>query len=451
VQAGLVTAVALLIVLGQYDELVGHESDATALGGGKLVKAADITVHLSSWDGATTAVGIGCIAALVLTKRTRWRSYADIVAMVIGVAAVSGLQLDSVQTVGDIASIPTGWDAVPTAHLPDLSLVPDLVPAAIAAAIVGLAEASTVGAAYPNPDGSRSDMNRDFIAQGAANIAGGFFQALAAGGSLSRTGVNVSAGARSRWAGVFSAAVPVVIVAIAGHVAELIPMTTLAAILIVIGVEALSKEVGHLVEARWVSWPHVAAAAVTVVVGVVDELTVAIFVGVALSLLLYMISLGDRAELVAWRHRDDGSWEEVEVPAEIPSGEVTVLTMTGAAYFASTYRADQALPSFENTTAAAIVLQVRDRFFYSLTGVDWLKSAVQRFHDGRNVVLLADLDPTQREACAKTGLLDIVGEDRIVWRDPVIGAAAQEAERRGLEWISVFASSGQPGPPEQRH
>jgi SulP family sulfate permease len=59
--------------------------------------------------------------------------------------------------------------------------------------------------------------------------------------------------------------------AMAGGVAELIPMTTLAAILMVIGVEALANEVRHLVEARWVSWPHVGAAVVTVVVGLVTE------------------------------------------------------------------------------------------------------------------------------------------------------------------------------------
>ena len=436
VQAGLVAAVALLIVLGQYDELVGYTSDATTMGGGKVIKAADITAHAGLWDGATTTVGIACIIALVVAKRTRLRSYADIVAMVLGIALVSGLGLDSVQTVGDIASIPTGVDAIPTPHWPDFSLVPELLPAAVAAAIVGLAEASTVGAAYPNPGGARSDMNRDFVAQGAANLVGGLFRALPSGGSLSRTGVNVSAGARSRWAGVSAGVLLVVLVAIAGGLAERIPMPTLAAILMVIGVEALTKEVRHLVEARWVSWPHVGAALVTVVVGVVDELTVAIFTGVALSLLLYMFSAGDRAKLMAWTRRPDGSWEEVPPPAELPSGQVTVLALTGSAYFASAYRADDVMPGYQDTTDAAVVLQLRDRFFYSLTGVDWLKSAVEKLHDGRNVVLLADVDPSQREALVKTGLLDTVGVERVVWRDPVLGAAAAEASRRGEAWIA---------------
>jgi len=49
---------------------------------------------------------------------------------------------------------------------------------------------------------------------------------------------------------------------------------------------------------------------------------------------------------------------------------------------------------------------------------------------------LADVDPSQREALVKTGLLGTVGEDRVVWRDPVLGAAAAEASRRGEALIS---------------
>lgn len=135
VQAGLVAAVAILIVLGQYDELVGYASKSS---GGKVVKAADISAHVTSWHGTTTAVGLGCIVTLVLVKRSRWRAYADIVALVVGTLAVSGLGLRGVDTVGDVARIPTGLAAILTPHLPDVSLLPKLIPAAIAAAIVAV-------------------------------------------------------------------------------------------------------------------------------------------------------------------------------------------------------------------------------------------------------------------------------------------------------------------------
>lgn len=438
VQAGLVAAVALLILLGQYDDLVGYVSDAD---GGKVVKAVDITGHVTSWDGGTVAVGLACIAAVVAVKRTRLRPFADIVALAVGTLAVAVLGLDSVQTVGDIASIPTGLAAVPTPHLPDLSLVPALIPAAVAAAIVGLSEAATVGAAYPNPDRSRPDMSRDFLAQGAANIAGGFFRALPGGGSLSRTGVSVSAGARSRWSGVAAGILLVVVVALAGGLAERIPMATLAAILIVIGFDALIGEVRHLARARWVSVPHLCAALATVVVGVVGELTAAIFTGVALSLLLYTVTMADRATLTAWSRRADGSWEETDPPAELPSGQVTVLALTGSAYFASAYRAEQAFPGHDGTTGAVVVLQLRDRDFYSLTGLDWVATLVRSLHGQDNRVYLADIDPSQRRPLDRSGLLALLGPDGVVWRDRALGAAAAEATRRGTTWLAARGSS----------
>ncbi|MEV7111005.1 SulP family inorganic anion transporter [Streptomyces anulatus] len=67
-------------------------------------------------------------------------------------------------------------------------------------ALVALAQAAGIAPSMPNPDGTRSDVNGDFRSQGYANLVGGLFQALPSGGSMSRTGVAVSAGARTRQA-----------------------------------------------------------------------------------------------------------------------------------------------------------------------------------------------------------------------------------------------------------
>ena len=427
VQAGLVAAVALLIVLGQVNALVGYESD---LDGGKVVKAADVTAHLTSWDGPTAAVGAVCIAVLVVTKATRLRSYADIVGMVAGIALVSLLGLDSVQTVGDIASIPTGLDAVPTPHLPNLGLAPELLPAAVAAAIVGLSEAATVGAAYPNPDGSRSDVSRDFVAQGAANVAGGFFQALPAGGSLSRTGVSVSAGAplavgrgvrrepprgprrrgrrrggadpdddsrrdphrhRRRGAG-------------AGATAHRRGALGLPAARggrrgDGRGRGGLGADDRHLHRSRPVD----------------------------AALPGQRRRPGDGALLAASGGRHVGGGGRPRGPAD-RAGDRARRLRAGVLRQRVPGRPGAARPVSQQR--AAVVFELRDRVLYSLTAVDWLRDLVRRLHEGGNVVLLADVEPDQRPVYQRTGLLALVGADNVVWRDPVIGAAADEAVRR---------------------
>jgi SulP family sulfate permease len=243
----------------------------------------------------------------------------------------------------------------------------------------------------------------------------------------------------------------VIIVAVAGKVAELIPLTTLAAILMVIGVEALVREVRHLARARWVSVPHLCAALVTVVVGVVAELTAAIVTGVALSLLLYMFTVADQARIVAWIRRPNGSWQEATPPAELPSGKVTVLALTGGAYFASAYRAEQAFPAHDRTIGAAVVLQLRDRTVYSLTSLEGLTTLVHSLHGHGNRVYLADIDPSQRVALSRSGLLALLGPDAVVWRDPVIGAAAAEATRRAGAWLAGHRPEPSRGSPPKEH
>jgi SulP family sulfate permease len=148
----------------------------------------------------------------------------------------------SVVLVGDIAEVPSGLEAVPTPVLPDLRMIPALLAGAIAAAVVGLAEGSGVGSAYPNPDGSKSNMSRDFTAQGLGNMLGSVFQAMPAGASLSRSGLNVSGGAKTRWAGVYSGSLLLVTIILFGSYTELIPMAGLAGLLIVIGFGIMVRE-----------------------------------------------------------------------------------------------------------------------------------------------------------------------------------------------------------------
>ena len=121
--------IALLILLGQYKDLVGYQSK---LDSNKVVKAIDITAHIGSWNWPALAVGAGCIVLLILVKTTPVRSFADVIALVAGTLAVSLLHLDGVETIGDQSKIPAGLASVPVPHLPDFSLMPTLLPAAIA-------------------------------------------------------------------------------------------------------------------------------------------------------------------------------------------------------------------------------------------------------------------------------------------------------------------------------
>ena len=99
-------------------------------------------------------------------------------------------------------AIPTG---VPLPHMPDLSVFSfDLLAGAAAIAVLVLVQGAGVAESAPNPDGKPSRIDRDFLAAGIGNLASAIFRGQPVGGSVGQTALNLAAGARSRWAGIFA-------------------------------------------------------------------------------------------------------------------------------------------------------------------------------------------------------------------------------------------------------
>jgi SulP family sulfate permease len=240
VMTGFLTGVAVLIILGQLGDFTGYESQYS----NKVARAIDLLLHLNAVDLQTLAIGLLTIALILLFGRTRLANFSMVLAMVLVTAALLLLGWDSVQLIGDIADIPR---SLPTPKLPDPSLVPALIGPAIAIAIIGLVQGAGVGRGVPNPDGGYPDPSRDFDGQGLGNIAAGFFQGMPVGGSLSTTSINVNAGARTRWANIFSGVFVAILVLLFASLVELIPMASVAAILIVAGWGTLNfEEIGDV-------------------------------------------------------------------------------------------------------------------------------------------------------------------------------------------------------------
>ena len=175
------------------------------------------------------AVGISALLLMIVLSRTRIASVASLVALAIPTLLTLGAS--NLVRVEDSGKIPSG---IPTPHLPQLSLLSslDLIAAAAAVAVIVLVQGTGVAEAAPNPGGSRSDPNRDFIAQGVGNIASGLFRGQPVGGSVGQTALNVAAGGRTRWASIFSGIWMLLILVLFSGVVGEIPIATLAAVLI---------------------------------------------------------------------------------------------------------------------------------------------------------------------------------------------------------------------------
>ncbi len=430
VMTGFSTGIALQIIAGVLSDSTGYKPQS----GNTIGKFVDALAHVDLWQSTAVAVTAGTVAVwAVLHVVKPLKSFAILLALIV-VTAVVALAHIEVETVGDIASIA---NSLPPLTVPNFSVMPELLVGGVAIALVALAQAAGISAAVPNPDGSRSNMSRDFTAQGAGNLVGGFFGALPAGGSLSRTGVATSAGAQTRWAGIFAGMWLAVLVLVAGSAAELIPMPVIGGLILVIGFELIAGRLPDIKLVLRVAPLSAVAMLITFAATTQLPLHTAILVGVIASLVLYCVKATQSAQLMALKQTDDGDYRVIPVPAECPSNEVTVLHYSGVGLFAEVARIDEEWPRAEGSTNAVVVLSMR--MLPDVPSSVAIK-ALRRWagqlesHGGRLIV--AGVTPAAHRILLRGGLVDVLGPDGIVPATDKVFGALDDAVDRGREWIA---------------
>ncbi len=421
VMTGFVAAASLLIIIGELGDLTGYDPS----GANKVAEVGNWLANISNWDLTTTAVGFGTILLMILFKRfPKTEKSAAIITLFLGTILVNLLSLPSVALVGSIATIPKG---LPAPMLPDFSMIPQLALGAVSVALVALVQGAGISTAMPNPDGSRSNQNRDFIGEGLGNLFGSFLQSMATGGSLSRTGISVGAGAKSRWGGVFAGLWLALIVILFAPLAELVPLAVIAGMLVVIGVELIMARVPDARLVANASWGSVAAGLLTFLSALFIPLQWTIFLGAGLSLILYVVASSKSAQLHKLEKTEDGYWEEVALPEAFAEGEITALAFEGLEFFAEIPVLAGMMPPVRDLSDATLILRLRGSEMIHSTGLKWLESLVNDLRSAGSEVLLAGVGPHLLEILQKSGIAALIGEENIFAAKPGIGASLDEA------------------------
>jgi sulfate permease, SulP family len=282
VLVGFTTAAALIIGTSQLKTVMGvsiprseHFHDTVA----SLVRAAPDT-HL-----LTLVVGLGAVVLMVGLKRWMPIIPAALTAVVITTIGSIGLDLRG-RGVAVVGEIPHG---LPALTLPtDLGLVGSLLPAALVITMVGYMESIAVGKVYARRNRYELDSNRELFGLGFANIGAGIVGGYPVTGGFSRTAVNADAGARTKLAGLVTAAiVTLVIVAFTPLFREL-PAATLGAVVLVAVAKLIdTKEMRHIGSIK-------TSDLVTMIVAFTATLALGIELGIAVAVVASMVVVAAR-------------------------------------------------------------------------------------------------------------------------------------------------------------
>jgi SulP family sulfate permease len=429
VMTGFVAGASLLIILGQEHHLTGY----SPTGANELQKTINWLQNFSQWDPTTIVVSVAVIILMVIIKRIRpLEKFAAIIVLFVATLIVNIFNIQT-ELVSSIATIPNG---LPQFTLPDFSMIPQLALGSISVALVALAQGAGISTAVPNPDGSKASQSRDFLGEGLGNLAGSFFQSMGTGGSLSRTGISVGAGANSRWGGVFAGLWLGLILLLFGSSAEKVPLAVIGGMLVVIGIELIMARVpsARLV-LRTAAWGPIAALAITFFSALFIPLQYTIFLGAALSLLLYVGASSNKFTLKQAERLEDGSWEIREAPQTLAPNQVTVLMVQGLDFFAEIPALEDQMPPARGVSDAVVVLILRDMHHVTRTAINWLERYARSLKENGSVLMLADVNPGVLDTLRVSGALDVIGTENVIPATSKVLAAENMAWNAAQKWI----------------
>jgi SulP family sulfate permease len=436
VMTGFLNGVAALIILGQLSDLTGYQSSFS----NRVAQALDLLLRIGQINPQATTIGVFTLALIVsLLWLKALQRFAFIIAIAVATVALAVLSLPALSTATYFASVPTvgGISAIPRElpqlMLPELSLVLSLWLPALSIAIIGLVQGAGVSQGTPNPDGRYPSVSRDFLSQGAANMATSLVGGIPAGGSVSGTALIMGAGAKSRWGNIFVGLFVALIVLLAGPLVERVPMPALAALLIVAGFQGLRVE--QAVMAWKTGRISRAVMLVTFVATLVVPLQFAVLFGMALSIVLQVFRQSNKVIVTQWVLQPEGFPLEQPPPAQLPSHQFTLLHVYGSLFFAAAKSMEELLPKVGNATHAVVAINLRGKSEIGSTFMTVLQRYSEALQKNRSRLMLVGVDPAVVDQLAKTGMLKVIGEENVFVATPQLGAALNQAVAAATEWL----------------
>ncbi|MDA0160409.1 SulP family inorganic anion transporter [Solirubrobacter ginsenosidimutans] len=428
VMIGFLTGVAANIIFGQIPDFTG----VSATGDFALEKAWYVVTHPDQIELASLLTGAGALVLLVGLARTRLAAFSAVIALVI--PTLLTLSVDSIARVEDEGKIPTG---VPLPHLPDFGLAvdPNVLVGALSVAVIVLVQGVGVSEAAPNRDGPASEPNRDFIAQGVGNLASGLFRGQPVGGSVGQTALNVAAGARGRWASIFSGIWMLAVLVVFSGIVGRVVIPPLAAVLIFAAAGSLrSGAIGTILRTGLVSQiGFVSTVAATLFLPV----AAAVGVGVTLSLLLQLNREALDLKVVRLEPLESGRFEESPAPAQLPSAAVTLLDVYGSLYYAGAKTLAARLPETAGAERPVVVLRLRGRTQLGASSLVVLDAYAERLAAVGGRLILSGVAPELVERLRRTGRSHLDAQVSVFAATEVVGDASDAAYREGQRWLAA--------------
>ena len=412
VVVGFTSGIAIIIFSSQVKDFLGLK--VANLPAEFIPKWRVIASHLDSIDITTAAISTLALAIMLVWPRVSRRIPGPFVALIVTtvVARVFNLPVETIGTRFGAISASFPHPVVPHVTLDQLR---GLVAPAFTIALLAAVESLLSAVVADGMIGGRHRSNMELVAQGIANIVSPLFGGIPATGAIARTATNVKNGGRTPVAGMVHALTLLLITLFFGRWAALIPLATLAAILVVVSYHMSEWRTfrGELTAPK----SDVVVLLTTFALTVIIDLTVAIEVGMVLAAFLFMRRMAEVTNIsVVTRELADEDGDDEGDPnavrdRSVPDG-VEVFEINGPFFFGA---AEQFKDTLNEVARKPKVLIIRMRAVPAIdaTGLHVLQELARRYRREGTLLLLSDVHAQPMFALVRSDILPEIGEENL--------------------------------------
>jgi SulP family sulfate permease len=420
--SGFTSGIALIIFIGQIDNLLGIKTPTTETAAQKFLGYFNggLTPDLQ-----TLLLGLVVIGTMLFWP-AKWN--ARFPASLLGIILATLLNWALAWSAPMIGSIPQTLllhDRLSLANIPWPNL-PDFIAPTLTITALGAVESLLCGAVGSNMTGIRLQANQELVAQGVGNMLIPFFGGVPATAAIARSSVGIKSGGQTRLVSIIHAVGMLLSMFLFTSFMERIPLSALAGVLMVTAVRMNEWDAIKFIFGKRFKTDMIAFS-ITMLATIVLDLTQAILIGSFLAGAVFLNKIAsidiDVQEVDAEKLRQRG------IETEGKCQHVRVAFLTGPLFFAATGQFNEAFANLGDTHA--LILSMRGVSLVDTAGIEAIHRLHERLHKQGGTLMFAGVHDNARNMMERGGLVEAIGEENFFWSSD---QAIVEAEHRGCEF-----------------
>ncbi|CAN5469395.1 sulfate permease [soil metagenome] len=402
---GFTSGIALIIFSSQVSDFLGLKLEKVPAD--FVEKWIEYVRHIATIDPATIAVGLASLLIIIFWPKITHRVPGPLIAILVVTFVVQYFQIP-------VATIETRFGGVPNSlpmpHFPVVTwpLVQQMFSPALTIAILAGLESLLAAVVADGMMGTRHRSNMELIAQGAGNIVSVMFGGVPATGAIARTATNIKSGGTTPFSAIIHCVFLLLVLLFIGKWAAMIPMATLAAILVVVAYNMSEwREFRHLL-----SSPRgdIAVLLATFFLTVFIELTVAIQVGILLAAFLFLqkMSSETHVDVITDNLKEDEEFQGRDMTDISVPPRVEVFEIYGSLFFGAVRQFKESIRVVA-TKPKVLILRMRQVPTIDASGVHVLEELADEAHECGQIIIFSAVSRSVYRVMRKSGLVDKIG------------------------------------------